>query len=106
MKNISHHIVALILLIVILLTCTKDTLFDPSDTESVTCYAFLSDTLVSNITILDTSKLSTIDTIHTADSVVFVGFVGPTDGKIKEAYWEFGGNHISSEKILLIKKKK
>jgi len=100
MKIIKYHTCIIIGLAIILFTCTKDPIFNPSDTPSVVCYAFLSDTLLSTITITDSSRLSTSDTIHTADSVVCIAFIVPPDGNIKSARWDFGDGSSSDTKIL------
>jgi hypothetical protein len=57
--------------LLILLCGRKDTLYDPHDHESARCFALLSDTVIANPSLTDTSLLATCDTIHTTFLTLF-----------------------------------
>ena len=89
----------LIFALLILLCGRKDTLYDPKDREPARCYALLSDTVISTPSLADTSHLATCDTIHTNDTVAFIGIVTPADADLKSVKWDFGDRKGAQEAI-------
>jgi len=81
-------LVVVSLVVVYLLTCTKDALFNKKDSKGTQCAAFVSKVAVSD-SALDTTKLAIIDTVHTFDTLSLVGVIIPYSNKVTPT-WSFG----------------
>jgi uncharacterized protein (TIGR02145 family) len=72
-------------------TCTKEnTLYTPTGKQPARCFGRLSASIINNPSGSDTSGLAKRDTIHTGDSIVFIGIVTPANAAIVSATWNFG----------------
>lgn len=76
--------------VLLMVFCSRDVLFDPQRVESVTVHTFVSDTTEAAFELGDTlTVLQSIGTAQTGDTMSFVGIVVPEDAPV-EATWDFG----------------
>jgi hypothetical protein len=66
-------------------TCTTPL----TPTSKTRPYAFSHQGPLATSTPQDTSTLSSIDTIHTGDSLMLIGFMLPVDSRVKGQFWAF-----------------
>ena len=72
---------------IFLLTCGVDPISLHNDTGAP--HAFVSDSVVNNPSLQDTSFFSKCDTVHAGDSLTFFGAVIPIDTRVKDIQWDF-----------------
>jgi PKD repeat protein len=75
--------------IIICLSCSTDTLYDPSQHQISRPFAFVTPDPVRTYSFSDTASLSTIDTVKHGDSLVFVGLLSNPDLPAT-CWWDFG----------------
>jgi uncharacterized protein (TIGR02145 family) len=104
MKNMILSFLTLLTFIIILFTCTKDTLFNPSGFQGVTTSAFVCDTtgLDTNITSADSVPGKVIAlSAWVGQTTTFIGFI-KKDTSVKDITWkwDFGDGKSSLSRIV------
>ncbi len=96
MKDIFYHTIPFIVLIVILVTCTDDALFDPTGETGITVSSFLCDTTGLDTTFEQADSLpfqvyTSLSPVLAGQTISFLGFIENDSGFSGLSWsWDFG----------------